>query len=533
MRYRLDQPTDTTQRNLFPEAATEAEANQIFLDLDTLYLLKNDGSVWRVPNALTAGSLEPQRQLVADADIQEIAANQGRIYMLRQDGAIWLYQDQGSLEDSPSVSLDQGVGTLRIFAALQGLFFLKDSGQVFFIPANPAQFEANRLRRLELPTANRSAIALIETTLLALEIGPAGRLEMRAQDVSQSAPMLAPQVDLDLTGTAAAIAATAAAAATQTAEAAVVEATTTAAAIEANKTAAAAATPEAIALEIATPTPTQTAETPPVPPIAAPGPPPAGEFQAPTPTDEADLELMILPTETPTILVVATATPLPSPTPAGGVRLRSLDDAVEVLVNQDREASRRFWIDSTEVTNRQYGLCVAAGACPENKQYSELFSRNDHPVVGVNYQQAQAYCAWVGGALPSARLWREAATPKGAPFPWGNEPARPTCEVAVINEICDSDEPGSRPVRSRPAGARRFEDSEALVYDLIGNVWEWTQEPGSGKDGLRIVLGGSWSNPDSNELGSYAAFEPFNNVVQGEEHQERNLGFRCVRPFEN
>jgi formylglycine-generating enzyme required for sulfatase activity len=150
----------------------------------------------------------------------------------------------------------------------------------------------------------------------------------------------------------------------------------------------------------------------------------------------------------------------------------------------------------------------------------------------VNYHQAQAYCEWVGGALPTARQWREVATPGGAPYPWGDVPQLPTCRVAVINDRCDDQEPGTRPVGTKPDGARTFEEPEARVYDLIGNVWEWTQDPGAGKDDIRVVLGGSWSNPEADDPGNFTAFDPFNEIAQGEGHQERNLGFRCVRPFE-
>jgi formylglycine-generating enzyme required for sulfatase activity len=522
LRYYLEEPVDTTQDQISPESfiqADEADARQIFLDGGILYLLKNDGSIWRIPDALGTNPLELERQLIADADIQEIAVSGGDIYMLRRDGTIWRYQDRGDAEENRSVPLDQGANTKRIFAAPQGLFSLKNSGEVFFIPADPAEYEQNPLRKLELPAVGRNAIAAVGNTLLALEATPAGPLAIRGHDVSQTVSLLTAQEGGDPTATAVAIATAAAEAAAQSTQIVVAQASAVAGTIQAN---AAIATAEASAAQTPTPTslallPTPSAAATQTPaPLVTESPPPAG----PPPTATA------IPSPT------LSPTPNASPTPLRSLHTRERDRAEEVLVRRDEDASRRFWIDSTEVTNRQYRLCVEKGACPENKQYSGLFTRDDHPVVGVNYQQAQAYCAWVGGALPTARQWREVATPGGARYPWGDNPPLPNCDVAVINDRCDDGEPGTRPVKGKPAGARTFEEPEAKVYDLIGNVWELTQDPGAGKDDIRVVLGGSWSNPDGTLLGGWKAFEPFNEIAQGEQHQERNLGFRCVRPFE-
>jgi formylglycine-generating enzyme required for sulfatase activity len=146
-------------------------------------------------------------------------------------------------------------------------------------------------------------------------------------------------------------------------------------------------------------------------------------------------------------------------------------------------------------------------------------------VVGVDWAQAQDYCQWVGGNLPTVSQWRAAASPDGRVYPWGD--TGPTCEVAVINDACDTEEPGTRPVGSKPEGASPFG-----VLDLVGNVWEWTTTLGN-KDDARVTLGGSWSNPDRTPQGGFEAFNPANTLSQDEPLQASNLGFRCVRVYES
>ena len=73
-----------------------------------------------------------------------------------------------------------------------------------------------------------------------------------------------------------------------------------------------------------------------------------------------------------------------------------------------------YWMQQTEVTNRMFAQCVAVGSCSTPTQelgglvYSNPQFAN-HPVVGVTWDQAQAYCTWAQGSLPTEAQWEKAA----------------------------------------------------------------------------------------------------------------------------
>lgn len=134
---------------------------------------------------------------------------------------------------------------------------------------------------------------------------------------------------------------------------------------------------------------------------------------------------------------------------------------------------KSFYMAKTEVTNKQYRACVEANACSPPIRYE---GGDDHPVVNVNWRQANDFAAWVGGRLPSEAEWEYAARNAGKElmYPWGNE--HPTCRRAVMSRLIDQhgrycEVDGTQPVCSRHAG-----NTEQGLCDMAGNVMEWVQD---------------------------------------------------------
>src|SRR6266511_2631850 len=121
------------------------------------------------------------------------------------------------------------------------------------------------------------------------------------------------------------------------------------------------------------------------------------------------------------------------------------------------------------------------GACwrhPEGPG-STLHGRERHPVVQVAYQDAAAYAAWCGKALPTEAEWEFAARGglEGKAYPWGDA-ANPegrflanTWQGHFPHENLNEDGyEGTSPVDAFPANGYG-------LFDMVGNVWEWTSSP--------------------------------------------------------
>jgi formylglycine-generating enzyme required for sulfatase activity len=105
----------------------------------------------------------------------------------------------------------------------------------------------------------------------------------------------------------------------------------------------------------------------------------------------------------------------------------------------------------------------------------------------VDWNQAMAFCAWIGGRLPTAEE-REYAAKGGESriYPWGSEaPGSRACWDGPGNDRGANGWTWTCPVTSHPRGA-----SKHGLLDLAGNVWEWTATDYDGSH--KELRGGSW-----------------------------------------
>ncbi|WP_112324152.1 formylglycine-generating enzyme family protein [Oceanibium sediminis] len=121
------------------------------------------------------------------------------------------------------------------------------------------------------------------------------------------------------------------------------------------------------------------------------------------------------------------------------------------------------------------------GACwshPEGPG-SGITDRQDHPVTHVSWSDARAFADWVGGRLPSEAEWEHAA--RGGnnwrKFPWGDE--EPDDRDTILCNIWQGRFPVENTLKDGYLGtapARSFAPSDLGLYNLAGNVWEWTSD---------------------------------------------------------
>jgi serine/threonine protein kinase len=140
-----------------------------------------------------------------------------------------------------------------------------------------------------------------------------------------------------------------------------------------------------------------------------------------------------------------------------------------------------FWIDQYQTTNADYEQYMAATGTSQPTVWP---GEPDHPVVGVPWDQALAYCSWMKKRLPTEAEWEAAGRGPGAdpqPYPWGNES---TADGQALNLPNDG---------TYAVGTLSFNKSPLGVFDMVGNIWEWVGEPYTPEqDGSRVLRGGRY-----------------------------------------
>jgi formylglycine-generating enzyme len=136
-----------------------------------------------------------------------------------------------------------------------------------------------------------------------------------------------------------------------------------------------------------------------------------------------------------------------------------------------------FLIDRTEVTVRDYERCVAAGACTSAAypRGDGRFGRPELPVTHVRWEDAERFCTWSGGRLPTEAEWEYTARgPTSREFPWGSFYNPHLCNHGAL--AADDTDASDGFTLLAPVGSFPDGGTPLGVLDLAGNVSEWVSD---------------------------------------------------------
>jgi formylglycine-generating enzyme required for sulfatase activity len=175
------------------------------------------------------------------------------------------------------------------------------------------------------------------------------------------------------------------------------------------------------------------------------------------------------------------------------------------------------------------GAPMGFGGAAGRARVPAVEGRARHPVVHVAWADAAAYCAWRGGRLPTETEWERAAhgtLDARARFPWGDGLALADGRAAANTwqgKFPDHDD-GSDGFRgTAPVGS--FAPTSFGLYDMAGNVWEWTADRFDAHSDDRAIRGGSWLCSPEHCIG-------FRIAARGHaapDEPTNHVGFRCLR----
>eukprot|EP01116_Phalansterium_solitarium_P011422 TRINITY_DN27095_c0_g1_i1.p1 TRINITY_DN27095_c0_g1~~TRINITY_DN27095_c0_g1_i1.p1 ORF type:complete len:380 (-),score=66.87 TRINITY_DN27095_c0_g1_i1:83-1222(-) len=280
----------------------------------------------------------------------------------------------------------------------------------------------------------------------------------------------------------------------------------------------------------------------------------------------------------------------------GGSFLMGSDDAEHIFPSDGESPVRQvyvdpFYIDQTEVTNRQFSRFLksvaknatasfkletdkfgwsyvfihhlspatlsqtenvvqnapwwgavhgADWAHPEGPD-SDLKGRLEHPAVHVSWHDADAYCRWAGKRLPSEAEWERAARGGHEQWrhPWGNDLEPNGTHMANVFQ-------GKFPLRNLAADGfngtapgRAFAPNDYGLYNMVGNVWEWVSDYWASKHSsapLRNPEGPASGDRKVQKGGSFLCHASYCNRYRNSarigntpDSTTSNVGFRCSR----
>jgi gamma-glutamyl hercynylcysteine S-oxide synthase len=192
-----------------------------------------------------------------------------------------------------------------------------------------------------------------------------------------------------------------------------------------------------------------------------------------------------------------------------------------------------FYVDKYPVTNAEFKKFLdatryqpkdAANFLRDWKDGTYPTGWENKPVTWVSQEDARAYARWAGKRLPHEWEWQYAAQgPDARLYPWGND----WDDNAVPAPDKSRTVRGPDPVDAHPKGASPFG-----VMDMVGNVWQWTEEFADEHTRAAILRGGSyyqpqgsiWYFPQAHKLTEHGKLL----LMSPSMDRSAAIGFRCV-----
>ncbi|OGW17409.1 MAG: hypothetical protein A3K09_05465 [Nitrospinae bacterium RIFCSPLOWO2_12_FULL_47_7] len=163
-----------------------------------------------------------------------------------------------------------------------------------------------------------------------------------------------------------------------------------------------------------------------------------------------------------------------------------------------------FYMDKYEVTQSEFQQVM--GKNPSNFKGSNL------PVEQVTWHEAKEYCGKVGKRLPTEWEWEKTAKAgTTTTYYWGES-------KSMANDYAWYDENSGN--KTHPVGQKK--PNNYGLYDMAGNVWEWTNSDYDGSGKYKTLRGGSWVSGASGVRPSFRRYgSPDSRVI--------HFGFRCAQ----
>lgn len=211
--------------------------------------------------------------------------------------------------------------------------------------------------------------------------------------------------------------------------------------------------------------------------------------------------------------------------------------------------SKGFWMAQTPVTVaawKRYGKSTLPAADMFQRKLNQAAGDDNEPVVSVTWDEARAFCSWAGMRLPAEAEWEYAARAgtTASAYDWlpniawyaDNSGKKPMDSVLVYSGKPSGFRKKLAKNGNRPHPVKTKTANAWGLYDMLGNVWEWTADyydpkyyanspatdpAGPDQGNERVLRGGAWNSVLTKVRVSYRLTNPPGDRVN-------SFGFRCV-----